>query len=161
MHTWYTQNTPTGKLHVLRTPKHSSVRLQPTHQTWHSQSLTPPKTNSPKPNQTPKIFVPFPERILQSPQVKTLLPKVTYQLSIESSYYSTMSIPQRHPSGYHLMNDITKLTYHKLQFVTYVRTWVYLRMSHRRSYVPGMQGQTTHKMDPRYIYEYVSSSSRA
>ena len=80
MHTWCTHNTPTGRLHVLGTPKYSqSAFNQPIKHEIHN--LTPPKTKFPKLNQAPNIFVPSPQRILQSPQVKTLLPKVMYQLN--------------------------------------------------------------------------------
>ena len=107
-HTWYTQNTPTGRLHVLRTPKYSAVRLQPTNQTRYSQSLTPPKTKFSKPNQTPKMIVPFPERILQSSQVKMLLPKVMYQLNIELSYHNEHC--PKTPIGIPPDNDTTNIT---------------------------------------------------
>ena len=116
---------PTGRLHVLRTPKYSSFRIQPSNQTEDSQSLTPPKTKFPKSNRAPKINVPFPERILQSPQVKALLPKVMYQLDIELSYHNEhcpktpIGIPP--DEWYHKYYSRRTINYHSRH--TYVRTY--------------------------------------
>ena len=132
MHTWYTHKRNTGRLHLLRTPQHSAVRRQPTNQTGDSQSPIPPKTKFPKPNQAPKIIVPFPGRILQSPQVKTLIPKVMCQLNIPQW---AMPKNTRQHTTWWMTPQMQQSTCHQSLFVTYVRTWVYLRMSNRRCYV--------------------------
>ena len=159
-HTWYTQNTPTGRLHVFRTPKYSAIRLQPTNRTWDSQSLTAPKTKFPKPNQTPKIIVPFPERILQSPQVKTLLLKVMYQLNIELSYQNEhcpkAPIGMPPDEWYHKYNSQRSINYHSWH--TYVRSYTYVWVIADVTYA-----RTNDPQDGSHaeIYAYVSPSSRA
>ena len=160
MHTWYTQNTPTGRLHVLRTPKYSAVRFQPTNQTRDSQSLTPRKTKFPKPSQTPKCFLTFPERIFKSPQVNSLLPKVMYQLNIELSYHNehcpTIPIGIPPDKWYHKYNSQRTINYHSWH--TYVRAypyvWVIADVAHARTNDPQDRSQTE-------IHAYVSSSSLA